>query len=69
MLQLNGSGITDKKCFVNLLICYPPPYWLNGQCVPGSNLPINHIARLKEKFLFTLQKQARNGGGGTPAPP
>ena len=44
MLQLNGSGITDKKCFVNLLICYPPPYWLNGQCVPGSNLPINHIA-------------------------
>ena len=25
MLQLNGLGITDKKCFVNLLICYPPP--------------------------------------------
>ena len=46
MLQLNGLGITDKKCFVNLLICPPPIpwYWLNGQCVPGSYLPINHIA-------------------------
>ena len=24
MLQLNGSGITDKDFFVNLLFCYTP---------------------------------------------